>query len=47
VHTASGQIDDENTWNRVRPRSVQTSMVKKSAAARVSQWVFRNTLHGV
>ena len=28
---------------RVRPRGVQTSMVKKSAAARTSQWAARNS----
>jgi hypothetical protein len=37
----------KSTANRVRPRPVQTSTVKKSAAARTSQWVFRNSVHVV
>ena len=36
-----------STANRVRPRPVQTSTVKKSAAARTSQWVFRNSVQVV
>ena len=37
----------KSTANRVSPRPVQTSTVKKSAAARTSQWVFRNSVHVV
>jgi hypothetical protein len=35
----------KSTANRVRPRPVHTSTVKKSAAARTSQWAFRNSVH--
>ncbi|MCC7389022.1 MAG: hypothetical protein IT431_09665 [Phycisphaerales bacterium] len=37
----------KSTWNRVSPRSVHASTVKKSAAAIVSQCARRKVLHGM